>query len=238
MARSRSILLAPLRLITLTSNPCRLCPELDRYTDAECLRFAADLQRVRTRGALVAFAVVFFVGGPATIAMQEVAVSLLPPRSVWTDTDVWPGRTLHLATGVVMLVFMVWIGFLPYCLMLRSAVRGIFRGLVCRKCSYNLTGLPILEGAIRCPECSRLFVLAEEGFPEVNPEKHRPEPRSLPKPPFSDLHMYFGHTWVGAFFVCVLIALILGPLWFLGGAVLVLVGSVISRWRKLEKGDL
>lgn len=238
MARSRSILLAPLRLITLTSNPCRLCPELDGYTDAECLRFAADLQRVRTRGALVAFAVVFFVGGPATIFMLGMVESLFPARSVWTKGDAWQGRLLHLSLGGVMLIVMVWLGFLPYCLMLRSAVRGIFTSLVCRKCSYSLAGLPIMDGAIRCPECSRLFVLAEEGFPEVNPEKHRPEPRSLPEPPFSNLHMYFGHTWVGAFFVWMLIALILGPLWFLGGAVLVLVGSVISRWRKLEKGDL
>jgi hypothetical protein len=49
--------------------------------------------------------------------------------------------------------------------------------------------------------------------------------------------MYFGHTWIGAFFVNLLIALILGPIWFIGGTVVILVASVIVRWRTLGNRD-
>lgn len=235
MARSRSILFAPLRIFTLTTNPCRLCPELDGYTDAECLRFASDMRGVRVGGLVIAVVLVLFVGAPVLVGVRELVQALMPRRSAWADEETWQGRFAVLLPGAIMIALIVWAAMLPYCLMLRFEIRKVFRGFVCRKCSYSLAGLPIDKGAIRCPECATRFVLADNGFPEVDPEGHRPEPRS-PRP-----HVRSNGPTTGAlmlsvtFFVALLIWTIWQERWLTSGLLFLGLAGMAVQWVLLRR---
>lgn len=235
MARPQSFILAPLSLGTIVTNPCRLCPELDGYSDAECLRFSLDMGRARRRGLLIALVFMLAVGPIFAFAADAVVILMISERSAWSNTDAWQGRLLRIimmsGTGVVIL----YLAMLPYCLLLRGEVRKRVQSFSCKGCSYSLIGLPVKSGAIICPECGAEFVLAENGFPAILPELHRSEPVSLLPIPMSWLYVIFSNTWLDAFIASVLFALVLGPTWGIAGASAVVLGKAAIGTVRMQR---
>lgn len=164
MAKSRSILLAPFRIITLIRNPCRICSELDSYSDSECLLFAEQFRSWRLVGAFVALATMMVIGCPLVLFGMWSVLRQFPPRSVWADESTLQGRVVVIGAAAAFAVPAVWISLFPHCMLLRRSVRLVMRGLTCRSCFYSLVGLPIVDGAIRCPECAEQLVLAKHGI--------------------------------------------------------------------------
>jgi hypothetical protein len=164
MGKHRSVVFAPLRIRTFVANPCRLCADLDSYTNSECLLFAKQFRSARLVGAVVALVTMCFFGGPLLLLGVFFVQSLFPTKSDWADESTLRGCVVVIGAAAVFVVPAVWISLLPHCILLRRAVRQVMRGLTCRSCNYSLVGLPIVDGAIRCPECAEQLILAQHGI--------------------------------------------------------------------------
>lgn len=143
----------------------RAFPELDRFSDAECEGFVGLVARrhrrgrvVRLVGLAVASGLLFFGGSYLTYSIgDELFRSGRAPKFV---QDYWHLLVGILASGVVALLFTsvcrtVW---------LRSKIQHHLTALECIECAYSLLGLPVVEGAITCPECGQRFDLAARGL--------------------------------------------------------------------------
>jgi hypothetical protein len=135
-----------------TSKVYRAFPELDQFSDAQCLAFVRlanhDVSKAFVRFLLyvITGAVVAFVSGAVLIAI----LAEWQPSLMFGACFLLVGVTAP--TGVALLALRD--------ALLRDRIRRVFtlRGS-CAGCSYALVGLPLGEagtngkGEVRCPEC-------------------------------------------------------------------------------------
>ncbi|MBL0928127.1 MAG: NUDIX domain-containing protein [Phycisphaerales bacterium] len=132
----------------------RAFPELDRFSDADC---AAWIERAKERGGKV-LALAPIVTGCVLLPVGAVLAFVL---SRFAD------ETLDILTLTVSVFAAVVVGvptmstLLVRDRLLRRAIRAAVLGATCPRCAYSLLGLRVTEGAVRCPECAHLTVLAE-----------------------------------------------------------------------------
>lgn len=134
----------------------RAFPELDRYSDEQCDRFVRAAGRGFFRNLFV-FGACITVGA-ATLLCGITAAAFLEPlasRAIGDDADL-----RDIAAGLILFCAVVASPFLGYWMrdwLLIRRIRTILRkrGL-CTDCSYNLVGLPVVEGSVVvCPECGK-----------------------------------------------------------------------------------
>ena len=137
----------------------RAYPELDAYSDEECVRLVWQA-RVR-RGdalwvlpgaaALMAFLAWMFVG--ATIFL--IVFTVLSPQ----NTRPTPGGFLVPTVLVGVMVFAIVWTLMRRGMIVRS-IRNILNRAGCPFCDFSLVGLPVRDNRVVCPECGstvRLF---------------------------------------------------------------------------------
>ncbi len=142
--------------------PYRAFPELDRFSDAECARFAAAARRHHRVGSVllgllcipcIAIAVPLLIGLPWGIChllgLENTFADETATMIVWATS----------LTSVCGMFFLL--GLLIRDRWLRHIIGKQLRGAACNGCRYSLLGLPIVNGVITCPECGRPFDLAE-----------------------------------------------------------------------------
>lgn len=142
--------------------PHRAFPELDRFSDKECLRFIAAARRHHRLFNLLIQALLIPAAAlicPLAGVVQFGLTKLLGVGNTPAD-DL--GSTLlsflSIALGTT-LPCLAWL--LVRDRWLRRIIREQLRGASCYACSYSLLGLPIVDNVIICPECGQPFDLRE-----------------------------------------------------------------------------
>lgn len=171
----------------LTRRIYRAFPELDRFDDAQCVRFLKAAQggwlRRTLRGSVVlASFMVLFVA--AIVGMTVIAQEAGPRH----DPFIGGLRTklFALLVMVVMITPGPMLALLLRDRLLRRRVRFVLRTRgVCRVCWYSLVGLPVGEGnKVQCPECGATtevdeslgeLVTGEDGRRRFAPDADRDE---------------------------------------------------------------
>jgi hypothetical protein len=137
----------------------RAFPELDGYSDEQCIRFmkAARGTMLRRAIAILAILTIFVVGTIAgAIILLSVVNMILPSGHT---------RNLQLGRGLVMLCLLLIctaagpiLAFLMRDFLIIDRIRWILRSRgLCQACSYSLIGLAVSpDNSVTCPECAAL----------------------------------------------------------------------------------
>lgn len=137
----------------------RAFPELDRYSDEQCIRFihAARGTMLRRAIAMLVILTIFVVGTIAGgIILLTVVNTLLPPGH---------SRSMPLGRGLIMLFLLLIctaagpiLAFLMRDFLIIDRIRWILRSRgLCQSCSYSLIGLVVSpDNSVTCPECATL----------------------------------------------------------------------------------
>ena len=145
------------------SKTWRAFPELDRFSDEQCMRFVrAGRKRMRRSREAITLGIIMVVSFWVLMPVGAYLAELVPER--------WDARHPMLAT-VIMSGAMA-VGAIPGAIAIlfgwdRVLLKGIRRHLEdtrCDECRYPLLGLPIRDGRVVCPECGAEFVLADHGM--------------------------------------------------------------------------
>ena len=157
----------PWLLPSVAARPWRLVPELDGYSDRECLAFVERVARWRVIGLAAALPIAGVVAiGMAGIG-PELGERLLGKSHQALDGHTVIGRAVGTAYALVVLACTLTAALTPYCWLLRFGLRARLNRLVCL-CGYSVLGLPVIDGRLRCPECGRETELALRGWTEAD----------------------------------------------------------------------
>jgi DNA-directed RNA polymerase subunit RPC12/RpoP len=146
------------------SQPWRAFPELDRFTDEQCVAYVrlAKRERVGSR------AIVTFVAGFVSLVMAVVALILTMQfvEEMMYMTRASPRLDVLIAMAMAVagagpsgMFFLIvrdrW---------LRWALRRHIKSAKCPGCGYLLLGLQVQDGAVVCPECGDRLMLTDLGL--------------------------------------------------------------------------
>jgi hypothetical protein len=145
----------------------RAFPELDRFDDAACQRFAREAMRmsrgawagwiVGTGAVAIGAGIGVFVGG-VLLVRPFIRASRLAPGD-WTMLLALAVIVLAISTALLVpLAVRDWL--------LRRRIRRHIWSWRCR-CGYLLLGLVPRDGALTCPECGEATALADRGTDEA-----------------------------------------------------------------------
>jgi hypothetical protein len=137
----------------------RAFPELDRFDDAQCQRFVRQAERL-----VLSRRVERHVLEIAAGSLAFVVVLLL--GEVWRRLAGGPGSMRLLVLVPMLAAAPIIAGLIARDLLLRSAIRARLRSARCPRCEYSLLGLPVEDGAARCPECGESIPLEHYGLSE------------------------------------------------------------------------
>lgn len=140
------------------SKAYRAFPELDAFSDEECERFVERVKceaRWRRRRALLDVLVI--VAGPP--------VGFVASAVVYRATEPLGVAASFLSVSGVIVAIVVAVLFMRDGLLRRYLAQRLSRA-ECRACRYSLLVLAVTGGAVRCPECGAVTVLAERGLSE------------------------------------------------------------------------
>jgi hypothetical protein len=145
----------------------RAFPELDRFDDARCDSFVATARRAE-RGVstlLVLALIPWCIGGFIVIVFGAFyAFGPLLRNAGYANSSVdWSAIAFLVIPmcGVLAPAF-AWLWVRD--LWLRRAVARRINVCACVKCHYSLLGLPVVSGAVKCPECGDRQDLASLGL--------------------------------------------------------------------------
>lgn len=142
----------------------RAFPELDRFSDAECIAWVKRAERVHAKylalGTFVAIAGAMMLAIPAFVVGWAPAMWMMEPKwhypsVLWLPAILW-------AVLVSALPFVGSLAVRDWCL--RRCIGIQIAGARCEKCSYSLLGLPIHEGWVTCSECGQRLSLKQLGL--------------------------------------------------------------------------
>lgn len=130
----------------------RAFPELDRFPDHVCERYVAQA-RYKAWRSKIAVALLAMLSVPVmflvTLFLLMQVGELFHKNAIRSSTSIWPVLiVLVLSTAAAILT--------PLCIRDRWliwAVRKQIGGTGCPRCGYQLIGLTIDNGRVRCPEC-------------------------------------------------------------------------------------
>lgn len=77
---------------------------------------------------------------------------------------------------IVACLFFVAAAMLTRWSMILTSIRIMLNRAACPFCDFSLVGLPIANGAVKCPECGETVFLHEHRIHEADIELHRPVP--------------------------------------------------------------
>jgi hypothetical protein len=140
------------------SKAYRAFPELDAFSDEECERFVERVTgeaRWRRRRALLDLLSIV-AGPPIGFVASAIVYRVTEPLSVAAS---------FLSVSGVIIAVVVAVLFMRDGLLRRYLAQRLSRA-ECRACRYSLLGLAVTGGAVRCPECGAVTVLAERGLSE------------------------------------------------------------------------
>ncbi len=133
------------------SKAYRAFPELDAFSDEECERFVERVKceaRSRRRRALLDVLVIV-AGPPVGFGASAVVYRAAEPLGVAAS---------FLSVSGVIVAVVVAVLFMRDGLLRRYLAQRLSRA-ECRACRYSLLGLPVADGAVRCPECGMVIQL-------------------------------------------------------------------------------
>ena len=173
----------------LTRRIYRAFPELDRYSDEQCLRFIRTARRGFFRRAwhysLIGAVFLVVVFG----AMFPVAfVSNFVEHRTFRTTGLHWENLLTVLASIPCLGLAPLAAFIVRDWLLRRRVRYVLRTRgVCHNCRYSLVGLPVDErGMVVCPECAVESEvdksLGELTIDQTGQARYKPSAASLPRP--------------------------------------------------------
>ena len=145
------------------SNVCRAFPELDKFSDAQCRAYVRAVKQSRRRqsrlialvSVVVVFAAIIPIGG-----IFGLLLSALPLDSSSEAAFSLVFATFMLFSFGLPAVFGLWIRDH----WLRRAIAKHLKSSRCPSCQYQLLGLPIADGCVRCPECGDTLRLVDLGL--------------------------------------------------------------------------
>jgi hypothetical protein len=152
----------------------RAFPELDRFTDAECVEWVALAKSTHRAFLGMVGVVVVVVLIPLTIAVIVLvsritnAIAASPAMaSAWrsmrmTKDDV---ETMFIGLNLMVVLTLAYVaGASVADLALRHVLRKRLNSGRCPGCEYSLLGLPARDDVVLCPECGASLNLAELGL--------------------------------------------------------------------------
>lgn len=140
------------------SKAYRAFKELDGFSDQECERFVGSVKSEagwRRRGVLFDLTSVV-LGPPIGFVLSAMVYRLTEPIGLAAS---------FLSVSGVIVAVVAAVLFMRDGLLRRYLAQRLARA-ECRACRYSLLGLTAAGGAVRCPECGAVTVLAERGLSE------------------------------------------------------------------------
>jgi hypothetical protein len=131
----------------------RAFPELDPFDDAKCAQF---VRVAAGRGRALRLFIQLLVGGVMLVGLGIPAYhgAVRAAESLMSRSDalslLLPASIVSCSCGLAALAFLAARDFT-----LRRAVRRVMFGRgACPKCGYGLTGVPVRDSTVMCPECA------------------------------------------------------------------------------------
>lgn len=141
----------------LTRRIYRAFPELDRYSDEQCVRFIKSARGGAWRRAIGCL-IVAVAASPVFVGSLMAVAPLVEGNFGWldplSDGPLW-GRLIGLIAFFAIMSPGPFVVVLVRDVLLRRRVRFVLRVRgVCSECWYSLVGLPVgPDRRVRCPEC-------------------------------------------------------------------------------------
>lgn len=174
----------------------RAFPELDSYSDEQCLRFIhAARGSVRRRAlhvVLIAFATMLTLAVGISLAGYLLAVALPRTRTLDISNPAvpWYGIVVNIAIAILGVAVGPFTGYLVRDFLLIRRVRHILRTRgTCISCRYTLVGLVVAPDLkVTCPECGTTATVDpslgelttdEAGRPRFKPDESRHKARTF-----------------------------------------------------------
>jgi hypothetical protein len=145
----------------VTRKVWRAFPQLDRFSDQECLEFVNRVRRsLRYQAAVFSLCLFLFIALFFVMAMiNALAIQVLNRRGLADLGLIFPVIGVVLQIAVPSLVML-----LGRDAVLDFSLKRIVGAAVCPTCGYSLLGQRTLGCAIRCPECGQFTSLRELGL--------------------------------------------------------------------------
>ncbi|MBX3404803.1 MAG: hypothetical protein KF699_15445 [Phycisphaeraceae bacterium] len=155
----------------------RAFPEFDPFPDAECERYIRyAYQQARMRIGCIPL-VVFVVSLPLYAVLLSASVAGL----MYVGIELPEG---YLIVPVLLSASVVGVpallALLSRDVVLRRVLKDRLRTARCPNCEFSLLGLPVVEGATRCPECGTQIVLSMHNLTPRDLEIRREEQDARP----------------------------------------------------------
>lgn len=157
------------------SKPYRAFPELDGFTDGQCVGFMKRARRRHWVSSIVLSLAVVFVGMPVAFTGMSVGAAVIWRVGGGRARLASLGRMFRVhpddlgTIGVALWVATCALAFALFAMWIRDRwLRSVMRkqlGLArCPACEYPLLGLTPREGRVTCPECGEGAALADLGL--------------------------------------------------------------------------
>lgn len=144
----------------------RAFPELDPFTDQQCLAYVAEARKQ--------FASVWMPmqGLGVFVCIVMMFLSCFIGAALGTFLDDHVGLEVHSTAHSIIMITVLGLWWLVACwapfalrdVGLRRAIRKRLDGACCSRCGYSLLGLAVADYRVLCPECGQHESLADRGL--------------------------------------------------------------------------
>ena len=146
----------------------RAFPELDRFSDEQCLVYVARARSRKLGSGCLMLVGASLAGIGAAAVMAILTSQLFLP--IAKSMGLRASAELELAGGMLLFGAHIVVAFLVGLMIrdawLRRAILGCLESDRCPKCDYSLLGLPVHAGVVTCPECGFASELKTMGVTE------------------------------------------------------------------------